>query len=455
MEIFRSQTSHQTRIKRYSPLVLGLHVSFMDTDMTRGFEMEKVSPRQVAEAGLISIETNREEVLADDFTREVKRSLCNETVESAGNRLNAFWKVSIMKASRLLLAILASAIAAPIEPLAQDKSAAQQMKPPAIQLSIKGELPSLGGATGWLNSQPLTAAGLRGKVALIEVWTYTCINWLRQVPYVRAWAEKYKNQGLVVIGVHAPEFEFEKNLDNVRRAAKDLKVNYPIAIDNNYAIWRALKNNYWPALYFIDAQGSMRHHHFGEGKYEKSERAIQQLLAEAGRDGIGRELVSVDARGLEAAADWGSLRSPENYLGYERTENFASPGGAAPDRRRTYAVPAQLRLNHWALSGDWAMKKQATALNKANGRIAYRFHARDLHLVMGPGTPGTTVRFRVLIDRQPPGAAHGIDVDKQGNGTVTEQRLYQLIRQPKPIADRQFEIEFLDSSVEIFAFTFG
>lgn len=212
---------------------------------------------------------------------------------------------------------------------------------------------------------------------------------------------------------------------------------------------------YWPALYFVDAQGHIRHHQFGEGEYEQSEMIIQQLLAEAGIDGIGHELVSVDARGAEAAADWGSLKSPENYVGYERTENFASPGGAVLDKRRVYAVPARLRLNHWALSGDWTVKKQATVLNRANGRIAYRFHARDLHLVMGPAARGTSVRFRVLIDRQPPGAAHGIDVDDQGNGTVTEQRLYQLIRQPQPIADRQFEIEFLDSGVEAFVFTFG
>jgi thiol-disulfide isomerase/thioredoxin len=361
-----------------------------------------------------------------------------------------------MKANRLLLtAILASAIGAPIETLAQDKSLVQQMTPAAVRLSIEGELPSLGGATEWLNSPPLTAAGLRGKVVLIDVWTYTCINWLRSLPYVRAWAEKYKNQGLVVIGVHAPEFAFEKNIDNVRRAAKDMRVNYPIAIDNDYAIWRALKNEYWPALYFVDAQGRIRHHHFGEGEYEQSERIIQQLLSEAGVGGIGHELVSVDARGAEAAADWGSLKSPENYVGYERTENFASPGGAVLDKRRVYVAPARLRLNHWALSGDWTVKKQATVLNKANGRIAYRFHARDLHLVMGPAARGTSVRFRVLIDGKPPGAAHGIDVDDQGNGTVTEQRLYQLIRQPKPIADRQFEIEFLDSGVEAFAFTFG
>jgi len=361
-----------------------------------------------------------------------------------------------MRANQLLLAaILASAIGAPMETLAQDKSVVQQMTPGAIHLPIEGELPSLGGATEWLNSPALTAAGLRGKVVLIDVWTYTCINWLRTLPYVRAWAEKYKKQGLVVIGVHSPEFAFEKNVDNVRRAAKDMKINYPIAIDSNHAIWRALKNEYWPALYFVDAQGRIRQHHFGEGEYEQSERIIQQLLAEAGIGGIGHELVSVDARGAEAAADWGSLKSPENYVGYERTENFASPGGAVLDKRRVYAAPARLRLNQWALSGDWTVGKQAIVLNKANGRIAYRFHARDLHLVMGPAAQGTSVRFRVFIDGQPPGAARGIDVDAQGNGTVTEQRLYQLIRQPKPIADRQFEIEFLDAGVEAFAFTFG
>ena len=361
-----------------------------------------------------------------------------------------------MKANQLLLAaILASAIGAPIETLAADKSVVQQVTPAAVRLPIEGELPSLGSANEWLNSQPLTAAGLRGKVVLIDIWTYTCINWLRTLPYVRAWADKYKNQGLVVIGVHAPEFPFEKNLDNVRRAAKDLRVDYPIAIDNDHALWRAFKNQYWPALYFVDARGKIRHHHFGEGEYERSEKIIQQLLAETGIGGIDHKLVSVDARGAEAAADWASLKSPENYLGYERTENFASPGGAVSDKRRVYAVPARLRLNQWALSGDWTVQKQATVLNQANGRIAYRFHARDLHLVMGPAARGTSVRFRVLIDGKPPGAAHGIDVDDQGNGTVSEQRMYQLIRQPKPIAERQFEIEFLDAGVEVFAFTFG
>jgi thiol-disulfide isomerase/thioredoxin len=369
---------------------------------------------------------------------------------------NSIQKAFIMKANQLFIAaILAGAIAAPIEGLAQDKNVVRQTTPAAVRLAIEGELPSLGGATGWLNSPPLTAAGLRGKVVLIDVWTYTCINWLRTLPYVRAWAEKYKNQGLVVIGVHSPEFEFEKNVDNVRRAAKDMRVDYPIAIDSDFAIWRALKNQYWPALYIVDAQGRIRHHHFGEGEYDRSERVIQQLLAEAGAGGIGHELVSIDARGAEVAADWGNLKSPENYVGYERTENFASPGGAVLAKRRVYAAPEQLKLNHWALSGDWTMQKQATVLNKANGRIAYRFQARDLHLVMGPAAPGTSVRFRVLIDGKPPGTAHGVDVDDQGTGKVTEQRLYQLIRQAKPIADRQFEIEFLDSGVEAFAFTFG
>ncbi len=361
-----------------------------------------------------------------------------------------------MKAHKLLLAaILATATAIPIETLGEDKSAAQQTTPATVKLPIEGEFPSLGGANEWLNSPPLTAAGLRGKVVLIDVWTYTCINWLRTLPYVRAWAEKYKNQGLVVIGVHSPEFPFEKNVDNVRRAAKEMRVDYPIAIDSDFAIWRALKNEYWPALYIVDAQGRVRHHQFGEGEYEQSERIIQQLLSEAGTGGIGHDLVSVAARGAEVAADWSSLKSPENYVGYERTENFASRGGAVLDKPNVYAVPARLKLNNWALSGDWTVEKRATVLNKANGRIAYRFHARDLHLVMGPATRGASVRFHVLIDGQPPGAAHGIDVDEQGNGTVTEQRLYQLIRQQKPIADRQFEIEFLDPGVEAFAFTFG
>ena len=322
-------------------------------------------------------------------------------------------------------------------------------------LPVEGELPSFGGASGWLNSQPLTKDGLRGKVVLVDFWTYTCINWLRTLPYVRAWAGKYKEQGLVVIGVHTPEFRFEKDLDNVRRAVKDRKIDFPVAIDNDYGIWRAFDNYYWPALYFIDAQGRIRHHQFGEGGYERAERIIQQLLGEAGSSGIGDHLAAVEARGVEAEADWPDLKSPENYLGHERTENFVSPGGAALDKRRVYAAPARLKLNDWALSGDWTVKRDAVALNKGNGRIAYRFHARDLHLVMAPAARGSSVRFRVLVDGQPPGAAHGTDVDDQGNGTVSGQRLYQLIRQANPIADRLFEIEFLDPGVEAFAFTFG
>jgi thiol-disulfide isomerase/thioredoxin len=296
---------------------------------------------------------------------------------------------------------------------------------------------------------------LRGKVVLVDFWTYTCINWLRTLPYVRAWSEKYRDKGLVVIGVHAPEFAFEKNVNNVRRAVKEMRIEYPVAVDNEHVIWRAFNNQYWPALYFVDSQGRVRYHHFGEGFYEQSEMIIQELLAEAGAGGIDRGPVSVDPEGIEAAADWSSLRSEENYVGYGRTQNFASPGRAALDAPRMYEVPARLRLNEWALSGDWTVTKDAAMLNKPHGSVAYRFHARDLNLVMGPAAPGTSVRFRLRIDGQPPGAARGMDIDEQGVGTVTEQRLYQLIRQPKPVVDRQFEIEFLGPDVEIFAFTFG
>jgi thiol-disulfide isomerase/thioredoxin len=327
--------------------------------------------------------------------------------------------------------------------------------PAAVQLPIEGSLPSLASATEWLNSPPLTPTGLHGKIVLVDFWTYTCINWLRTLPYLRAWANKYKDHGLVVIGVHTPEFDVEHDLDNVRRAAKDLRVDYPVAVDNDYAIWSAFDNHYWPALYFVDAQGQIRHHHFGEGQYEQSEMILQQLLTEAGISGIGHDLVSVDPGGVEAAADWDSLRSPENYLGYERTENFAPSDAAVLDTPHVYVAPARLALNHWALSGDWTVQRQAIMLHQAEGRIAYRFHARDLHLVMGPARTGTPVRFRVLIDGQPPGAAHGTDVDDQGNGTATQPRLYQLIRQPSPVTERTFEITFLDPGVQAHAFTFG
>jgi len=289
----------------------------------------------------------------------------------------------------------------------------------------------------------------------VDFSTYTCINWLRSLPYVRAWAEKYKDRGLVVINVQTPEFEFEKNIENVRWASKEMGVDYPVAIDNDYAIWNAFSNQYWPALYIADAQGRIRHHHFGEGGYDESEKVIQQLLTDAGVSGIGHDLVSVNPHGLEAPADWSSLKSGETYVGYARTEGFASPGGVVSDKRHVYTIPAQLRINHWAMDGDWTVGNQATTLNVPNGRLVYRFHARDLHLVMGPAVRGTPVRFRVLIDGQPPGAAHGDDIDAQGNGTVTMQRLYQLIRQTAPIVDRQFEIEFLDPGAQTFVFTFG
>ena len=304
------------------------------------------------------------------------------------------------------------------------------------------ELASLRQATEWVNSPPLTEEGLRGKVVLVQFWTYSCINWIRTMPYVRAWAEKYRDKGLVVIGVHAPEFPFERELPNVRWGAEKFGVDYPVAVDNDFAIWRAFGNQYWPALYFVDGRGNVRHRHFGEGEYEQSERVIQELLAEAGARGVGKDLASPAPGGVEAAADWANLKSPETYLGSDRSENQVSSG-------------ERLRLNQWALGGDWTVQRQAAVLNKADGQIAFRFHARDLNLVMAPGARGKAVRFRILIDGQPPGPAHGIDVDEQGNGAVAEPRMYQLIRQPGRVADRQFEIRFLDPGVEVFVFTFG
>jgi thiol-disulfide isomerase/thioredoxin len=325
----------------------------------------------------------------------------------------------------------------------------------AAQLPVEGDLPALDGATGWLNSPPLGAADLRGKVVLVDFWTYTCINWLRTLPYVRAWAGRYAPQGLVVIGVHTPEFEFEHDAGNVRRAVEDMRLSYPVAIDNDYAVWGAFDNHYWPALYFVDARGHIRHHQFGEGEYEQSEMIIQQLLSEAGSGGTDHELVSVEGGGVEAPADWANLRSPENYVGYERTENFASPGGLVPGTPHDYAAPVRLPLNYWALSGNWTVGRQPATLNTAGGRISCRFHARDLHLVMGPASRGTAVPFRVLIDGQKPGDDHGTDVDDQGDGTVTEQRLHQLIRQRGPVTERTFEITFLDPGAQAYAFTFG
>jgi thiol-disulfide isomerase/thioredoxin len=316
------------------------------------------------------------------------------------------------------------------------------------------ELAAIGKAAEWINSPRLVPSTVSGKVVLVDFWTYTCINWLRTLPYVRAWAQKYR-QGLVVIGVHTPEFPFEHNIENVRRAVQQMRIEYPIVIDNDYSIWRAFDNQYWPALYLLDSRGRVQQHQFGEGEYQTSERAMQRLLKEAGFNGGGDGIVSVDGSGFEAAADWTNLKSPESYLGYARMQNFASPDAAKFDQVRTYRAPSRLALNRWSVAGDWTIGRQATVLNKTPGQILYRFHARDVHLVMGPSSPAKPIRFRVSLDGQPPGAAHGLDVDEGGNGTVSEQRLYQLVRQPKPIVDRQFAIEFLDPAVEAFSFTFG
>jgi thiol-disulfide isomerase/thioredoxin len=326
---------------------------------------------------------------------------------------------------------------------------------PVLDLPVEGHLPSLDGATEWLNSPPLTPSGLRGKVALFDFCTYTCINWIRTLPYIRAWVERYEDHGLVMVGVHTPEFSFEKDLENIREALKQMRVTYPVAVDSDHAIWEAFANQYWPALYFVDAEGRIRHHRFGEGDYERSEVVIKQLLAEAGVERVGDELVSVDPQGPEVAADWGSLGSGETYLGYRRTDGFASPGGLASNEARVYEVPDRLRRNRWALSGDWTATPEAVILNESNGRIAKRFDARDVHLVMGPPARGSSVRFRVFIDGSPPGAAAGSDIDADGSGELIQQRMYQLIRQHGPITDRLFEIEFLDPGAEGFAFTFG
>jgi len=325
----------------------------------------------------------------------------------------------------------------------------------AIRLPIEGELPSFGHDNEWLNSPPLSPAGLRGKVVLVDICTYSCINWLRHLPYVRAWGEKYADRGLVVIGVHSPEFDFEKEPDNVRRAVKAMGLTHPIVIDNDHAIWRAFENEAWPALYFVDAQGKIRHHQYGEGAYDVGEQILQQLLSEAGQKGVPQGLVSIEPQGVGAQADWPHLRTPETYVGYEQGVNLSSPGGARRDQPATYAAPAQLALNHWALVGNWKIGRQATVLAGAGGKIVFRFHARDVHLVMGASAASSPVRYRVRLDGRSPGTAHGLDADSQGDGVAKEPRLYQLIRQSGTIEDRTFEIEFLDTGIETFSFTFG
>ena len=320
---------------------------------------------------------------------------------------------------------------------------------------IEGDFPPLDGAVAWLNSQPLTPQGLRGKVVLVDFWTYSCINCLRALPYVKAWYERYKDHGLVVIGVHTPEFAFEKDAGNVQRAVRDFAVTYPVALDNDYAIWRAFNNQFWPAHYFIDAEGRIRGHHFGEGNYEESERLIRELLAAAGQQDLPPATGQVRSDGVQIAAEQGKVASPETYVGYGRAENFSSTGGFARDQSRLYTAPGSLQRNQWALSGRWTVGEEHAVLDAAGGRITFRFHARDLHLVLGTAPDGKPVRFRVTLDGAGPGPDRGIDVDATGNGVVREQRLYQLIRQSGDLGDRTFTIEFLDAGVKAYAFTFG
>jgi cytochrome c biogenesis protein CcdA/thiol-disulfide isomerase/thioredoxin len=322
------------------------------------------------------------------------------------------------------------------------------------ELPVEELMPSLAGAQEWLNSPPLTLEALKGKVVLVDFWTYSCINCLRSILYVRAWAEKYKDHGLVVIGVHAPEFAFERNVANVKTALGTFKISYPVAIDNEYKIWRSFENEYWPAHYFIDSNGKVRHHHFGEGDYDESERVIQKMLKDAGNKDVPGGLVSVSASGAQAAADTNDVKSPETYVGYDRSNHFVSPGGVVEDKSHDYAA-GELQLNEWSLTGNWTVGPERAQLDNKDGSIVYRFHARDLHLVLGPAAEGSKIRFRVTIDGKVPGGAHGVDTDADGNGKVTTQRLYQLVRANGAVADHTFEIHFLDPGVQAYAFTFG
>jgi thiol-disulfide isomerase/thioredoxin len=310
-----------------------------------------------------------------------------------------------------------------------------------VALGVEGRLASFEGATGWLNSDPLTAESLRGRVVLVDFWTYTCINWLRTLPYLRAWARKYQKDGLTVIGVHTPEFGFEHDVDNVVAQSRTLGVEYPVALDSDYAVWSAFANHFWPAVYMADAEGRIRFHHFGEGEYPMTEMVIQQLVRDAG--------------GLEVAADWQTLQSPETYVGYNQSTGFAQEGVASFDEPRAYTLPGRLRLNEWALSGNWTVAGHAAVLNEPGGRMAFQFHARDLNLVMGPSSRGASIPFRVSLDGRLAKDAHGTDVDPEGSGVVSEQRTYQLIRQPGAIGDHLFDLEFLDAGVEAYCFTFG
>jgi thiol-disulfide isomerase/thioredoxin len=320
---------------------------------------------------------------------------------------------------------------------------------------IEGDMPELKGATTWLNSKPLTKAALKGKVVVIDFWTYSCINCLRALPYINAWYERYKDSGLVIIGVHSPEFDFEKDSANVRMAIGKFGIKYPVAMDSDMALWNAFHNQFWPAHYFVDANGKIRGHHFGEGKYARSERTIRQLLTEAGAQNLPEPLDDAAGEGISAASDTANVGSPETYVGFERAANFASPGSFARDAAKNYELPASLAFNQWALAGRWKVSADKAAVTAVPGKIAYRFRARDLHLVLGPGKDGKPVRFRVTIDGKPPADDHGVDIDAQGNGTIREQRLYQLIRQKGTVGEHEFVIEFLDANAEAYSFTFG
>jgi thiol-disulfide isomerase/thioredoxin len=325
-----------------------------------------------------------------------------------------------------------------------------------VELPIEGHLASFDGATGWLNSEPLSPDGLHGRVVLVDFWTYTCVNWLRTLPYLRAWSAKYRDQGLTVIGVHTPEFGFERTLENVVEESRALGVEYPIAVDSDYGVWRAFANHYWPAVYIADAEGRIRFHHFGEEAYAETEMVIQRLLIDAGASDVDEDLVMVEPRGLEVAANWRTLRSPETYTGYRQSSGFAQESVARFDASQAYAPPARLPLNSWCLNGNWTIAGHAALLDEAGGRLAFQFHARDLNLVMGPvARGGPAVPFRVLLDGSPAGDARGTDVATDGMGVVREQRTYQLIRQSGAIAERRFEIEFLAPGVEAYCFTFG
>ena len=353
------------------------------------------------------------------------------------------WKTTHWLTAAAAVAVLSCA---GVTPMAQEKE-------PSIVGS--SPLPALSDATGWINSKPLTAKELKGKVVFVDFWDYSCINCIRAVPYIRAWADKYKDSGLVVIGVHTPEFDVEKQLPNVQKAVQKFGITYPVALDSDYAIWNAFHNQFWPAHYFIDAKGKVRYTHFGEGEYDQSERWIQELLKEANAKTMPSGITSVHGEGIQAAADTSDVLSPETYIGYARAKHFASPGGIKQDSDHLYTAPSHLQPNEWGLVGQWVDREQAATLKSAGGKIVFRFHARDLHLVLGPGPDGKPIRFRVTMDGQAPGENHGVDTDAQGNGVVSDHRLYQLIRQNGPIGGHTFEIEFEDPGVQAFSFTFG